>query len=110
MRFFFSEEDKLTRVRGSEIRAALVHARHIVIRSRGDDTPPPDTDVWMYGLGVDGAPPLADAVVERLLESSASIVLFQLCDAPSMSFERIPERLAARTKLVLRNHWPADET
>jgi hypothetical protein len=110
MRFFFSEEDHLTKVRGSEIRAALVHARHVVVRGRAGDVPPPGTDVWMYGLGVDGAPPLADAIVEQLLESTAQLVLFQLCDAPSMSFERIPERLAARTRLVLRNHWPADES
>jgi len=110
MRFFFTEEDHLTQVRGSEIRAALVHARHLVVRGRVGDTPPPGTDVWMYGMGVDGAPPLADAVVQQLLESSAELVLFQLCDAPSMSFERIPERLAARTRLVLRNHWPADES
>ncbi|HET7544661.1 MAG TPA: glycosyltransferase [Polyangiaceae bacterium] len=108
MRFFFTEEDHLTRVRGSEIRAALVHARHFVVRGRVGDAPPPDTDVWMYGLGVDGAPPLADSIVQQLLESSAQIVLFQLCDAASMSFERIPERLAARTRLVLRNHWPTD--
>lgn len=109
MRFFFSEEDRLTRVRGSEIRAALVHARHVVVHGGVEEAAPPGTDVWMYGLGVDGLPPLEDAVVDRLLASSAAIVLFQLCDAPSMSFARIPERLAARTRLVLRNHWPADE-
>jgi glycosyltransferase involved in cell wall biosynthesis len=108
MRCYFTEEDQLTRVRGSEIRAALVHAHHQVRRGKPGEPPPPDTDVWFHGLGVHGAPPLGDDVVQALLAARAECVLFQLCDHPTMSFERIPEALAARARLFLRNHWPAD--
>ena len=109
MRYFFSEEDHLTRVRGAEIRAALVHAGHEVVHAGMGQVAPAGTDVWMHGLGVAGAPPLSEAVTQPLLASSANVVLFQLCDAPSMSFERIPPALAEKARLFLRNHWPKDE-
>lgn len=108
MRYFFTEEDELTRVRGAEIRAALVYAHHKVAHGHVGDIAPPGTDVWMYGLGADGGPPLDDRIVRPLLDSRAQIVLFQLCDAPSMSFYRIPDALADRARLFLRNHWPRD--
>jgi hypothetical protein len=108
MRFYFTDEDQLTRVRGHEIRAALVHAHHEVRRGKPGEPAPPDADVWFHGLGVHGAPALEDHVVQGLLASRAKCVLFQLCDHPTMSFERIPEPLAARTSLFLRNHWPAE--
>ncbi len=109
MRFFCTDEDKLTLVRGSEIRAALVYARHEVVRGDIGVAAPADTDVWIYGMGVAGAPPLEDQIVAQLLASPANIVLAQLCDHPTMSFERIPAELAARARLFLRNHWPANE-
>jgi hypothetical protein len=109
MRFYFTDEDRLTRVRGSEIRAALAYARHQVQRGRPGEPAPPDADVWFHGLGVHGGPPLEDDVVQALLDSRAKCVLFQLCDHPTMSFERIPEALARHASLFLRNHWPADE-
>jgi glycosyl transferase family 1 len=108
MRCYFTEEDQLTRVRGNEIRAALVHAHHQVRRGNPAEPAPPDTDVWFHGLGVHGAPPLEDSMVKALLASRARCVLFQLCDHPTMSFERIPDALARHTQLFLRNHWPAN--
>lgn len=108
MRCYFTDEDELTRVRGREIRAALVHAGHVVRRGRLGEPAPPDTEVWFHGLGVHGAPPLEQGLVEALLASPAKCVLLQLCDHPTMSFDRIPEALARHTSLFLRNHWPAD--
>jgi glycosyltransferase involved in cell wall biosynthesis len=110
VRYYFTEEDHLTRVRGVEIRAALVHARHDVIHGRPGAPAPRDAEVWMHGLGIDGGPVLEESLVRQLLDSHAEIVLFQLCDAESMSFSRIPESLAARTRLFLRNHWPKDQS
>ena len=49
-----------------------------------------------------------EASARPLLQSSAKVVLFQLCDAPSMSFERIPQALVDKASLFLRNHWPSD--
>lgn len=106
MRFYFTEEDHLTRVRGSEIRAALVHAHHEVIHGSSGDAAPPGVDVWLHGLGVHGAPPLEDPMVRALLDTSSDVVLFQLCDHETMSFDRIPNPLLTRTRLFLRNHWP----
>lgn len=108
MRFYFTEEDHLTRVRGSEIRAALVHAHHDVVHGRLGDAIPVGIDLWLHGLGVHGAPPLEDGIVRGLLDSSTDVILFQLCDHETMSFERIPDALTARTRLFLRNHWPKD--
>jgi hypothetical protein len=109
MRYFFTEEDKLTDVRGAEIRAALVHAHHDVERGRIGEPAPPGVDVWMYGMGADGGPPLGDHIVRSLLDSRSKVVLFQLCDAPSMSFYRVPDALAERVQLFLRNHWHRDK-
>lgn len=117
MRYYFTEEDHHTRSRGSEIRAALVHARHEVVHGQLGVPAPPGTDVWFHGIGIDGRAralpgpdrePLDPAIVQGLLESKAEVVLFQLCDADSMSFYRIPDSLGARTRLFLRNHWPKD--
>jgi hypothetical protein len=49
-----------------------------------------------------------EASARPLLQSAAKVVLFQLCDAPSMSFERIPRALVDKACLFLRNHWPSD--
>jgi hypothetical protein len=108
MRCYFTEEDELTRVRGGEIRAALVHAHHRVRHGAPGEPAPPDTDVWFHGLGVHGDSALEDGLLQALLATRAECVLFQLCDHPTMSFERIPASLARRTRLFLRNHWPAD--
>jgi hypothetical protein len=109
MRYFFTEEDEATVERGGEIRAALIHAHQEVERGSVGDPAPPGVDVWMYGLGIDGGPPLSEPVVRSLLDSPARVVLFQLCDAPNMSFYRIPDALAERAALFLRNHWPRDD-
>jgi Glycosyl transferases group 1 len=108
MRFFFTEEDQLARTRASEIRCALVAARHEVRHGAPGDIAPPGTDVWMHGLGVDSARPLDDALVRSLMESRAQLVLFQLCDAQTMSFQRLPPQLMSRSCLFLRNHWPRE--
>jgi hypothetical protein len=108
VRFFFTEEDHLTRVRGSEIRAALVHAHQDVVHGRLGDAAPVGIDVWLHGMGVHGAPPLEEGIVRALLDSSSRVILFQLCDHETMSFERIPDALTARTHVFLRNHWPKD--
>jgi Glycosyl transferases group 1 len=108
VRYYFTEEDELTRVRGAEIRAALVHARHEVVHGRPDTAAPRDAQVWLHGLGWDESVPMKESLVRALLDSRAEIVLFQLCDAKSMWFSRIPEALATRARLFLRNHWPQD--
>lgn len=108
MRFFFTEEDRLTAVRGHEIRAALVHAGHHVCRGKPGGLPPAGTDVWFHGMGVHGAPALDPHLVDALLHAPCEVALFQLCDHPTMSFERIPDALADRTSVFLRNHWPGD--
>lgn len=110
MHYYFTEEDQVTGVRSAEIRAALVHARHHVVRGSLGDPAPRDAQVWLHGLGVPGAKPMDEGLVRRLLDSHAAIVLFQLCDDRSMSFSRIPEALAARTRFFLRNHWPSDKS
>jgi Glycosyl transferases group 1 len=109
MRFHFTEEDHPTQVRGRDIRAALVMARHVVTRGPPGAPAPPGTDVWMFGLGVAGLPPLGASLVEGLMSTHAELVLFQLCDAASLSFERLPGELLGRTRLFLRNHWPSDD-
>jgi hypothetical protein len=110
MRFYFTEEDAPTRERATDIRAPLTHARHEVIHGRPGDPPPAGIDAWFHGLGIEGSPPMDEAVVTTLIGSPASVVLFQLCDGESMSFDRIPASLAARTRLFLRNHWPSDKS
>ncbi|HET9956844.1 MAG TPA: glycosyltransferase [Polyangiaceae bacterium] len=108
MRFFWTDEDRPARRRGSALRAALAYAGHSVHRGVIGDEPPPGTDVWIYGLGVVGAPAIEPRVVGQLLDAQAAVVLTQLCDAESMCFERIPHELAIRARLFLRNHWPSD--
>ncbi len=108
MRFFFTDEDRRTDERGSDIRAALVHARHRVIHGQPGQPAPEGTDIWMHGLGLEGGPPLKQSTVDRLLTSKAEVVLLQLCDAETMSFDSVPEGLARRARLFLRNHWPMD--
>ena len=110
MRFFFTEEDEHTRIRGSEIRSALVAARHQVRHGRPGNVAPAGTDVWMHGLGVDAHRPLDPALIDSLMTTPAALVLFQLCDAPSMWFHRLPPELMQRTRLFLRNHWPSDRS
>lgn len=107
MRFFFSEEDHSTEVRAREIRAALIHAHHRVTHGHSRQPAPSTADVWMYGLGVAGSPPIRSEQVQQLCRSTARIVLFQLCDASTLSFEQVPPEVAARTCRFLRNHWPA---
>src|SRR5262245_19546746 len=108
MRFFFTEEDDQTRIRGADIRTALVAARHEVRHGRPGEAAAQGTDVWMHGLGVDPHRPLDRALVDALLNTPSAIVLLQLCDAPSMSFHRLPPELMQRARLFLRNHWPSD--
>ena len=108
MRFFFTEEDELTRTRAGDIRSALVAARHVVRHGGPGDTPPPGTEVWMHGLGVDTARPLDHALLRALLDTRAQVALFQLDDAPTFSFPRLPPELGRRARLFLRNHWPSD--
>ncbi|HEU5294390.1 MAG TPA: glycosyltransferase [Burkholderiaceae bacterium] len=110
MRFFFTEEDDHTRIRGADIRSALVAARHDVLHGRHGDAAPAATDVWMHGLGVDAHRPLEPMLVASLMATRAQLVLFQLCDAPSMWFHRLPPELMERTRLFLRNHWPSDRS
>jgi hypothetical protein len=108
MRFFFTEEDDITRIRATDLRSALVHARHEVIHGRPGQAAPAECDVWMHGLGVQTKKPIDPALVGALLATHARIVLFQLDDWITMSFDRIPPALAARARLFLRNHWPSD--
>ena len=110
MRFYFTEEDHSTSVRAGDIRAALVHARHEVIRGRLGDPAPAGTGVWMHGIAIEGSPPMAEHVAAQLIASPAPIAVFQLCDGESMSFERIPSDVIARARLFLRNHWPRDRS
>jgi hypothetical protein len=109
MQFFFSYQDSGVRTRARDIRAALVHAGH---RVRQDSDPsavaPAETDVWMYGLGMDGGPPIGDGMLRQLIQTKAELAIFQLCDAQTMVFERIPDALRDKARLFLRNHWPAD--
>jgi len=108
MRFFFTEEDDHARIRAGDIRSALVAARHDVRHGRPGDAVPHGTDVWMHGLGIDPDRPMDPALVGSLLATRAEVVLFQLCDAPSMWFQRLPPALMQRARLFLRNHWPSD--
>src|SRR5262245_18579497 len=110
MRIFFTGEDDHTRIRGADIRSALVAAHHEVLHGQPGDSAPAGTDVWMHGLGVDAHRPLDPTLVASLLAARAELVLFQLCDAPSMWFHRLPPELMQRTRLFLRNHWPSDRS
>ncbi len=108
MRFFFTEEDEHTRIRATDIRSALVAARHQVRHGKPGEVAPPGTDVWMHGLGLEADRALDAALVASLMDTPAPVVLFQLCDAPSMWFQRLPDGLVNRARLFLRNHWPSD--
>jgi hypothetical protein len=108
VRFYFTEEDHPTTVRASDIRAALVHARHEVIHGRVGEAAPARTDVWLHGIAIDGSPPMAKPIADQLLATPAHIAIFQLCDGESLSFERVPSDVATRARLFLRNHWPRD--
>jgi len=110
MRFFFTEEDELTRTRATDIRSVLVAARHDVCHGQPGATAPPATDVWMHGLGIDTARPLPDALVGSLMDTQAQVVLFQLDDAQALSWQRLPPELMGRARLFLRNHWPRDRS
>jgi len=110
MRFFFTEEDELARIRATDIRSALVAARHEVIHGGPGDVAPVGTDVWMHGLRGDRRHPIEPAQLDALLATRAAVVLFQLCDASSMWFDRVPDALMQRTRLFLRNHWPSDRS
>jgi len=108
MRFFFTEEDEPTRTRGDDIRSALVAARHHLHHGHPGQTAPAGTDVWMHGLGHDHRPPLDARLADALLSTPAQVVLFQVDDAPSMAFHRLPQPVLNRARLFLRNHWPSD--
>jgi hypothetical protein len=64
-RFFFTEEDDQTRIRATDIRSALVAARHQVWHGKPGEVAPPDTDVWMHGLGLEADRALDTALVPR---------------------------------------------
>lgn len=108
MHVHFTEEDEPTAARAREVRAALVHAFHRVTRGRWGEAPPPGTDLWMVGLGWDHARPTS-LPVRSCLAFRGDLVLFQVCDSPTMHFHRIPDEVAARTRWFLRNHWPSDD-
>jgi glycosyl transferase family 1 len=108
MRFFFTEEDDLTRIRATDLRRALVHARHEVVHGAPGERAPPGTDVWMHGLGAHMTRPMDASVVDALLATPVRLMLYQICDAATMAFERIPPALAERASRFLRNHWPSD--
>jgi hypothetical protein len=110
MQLYFSEEDRLTRVRARDVRAFLVRRHHTVIHGEQGKPAPAGTDVWFHGLGWDWRLPFDETLLAQLLSFPGDIVLFQVCDAESMHFHRIPAPLAARTKLFLRNHWPTDKS
>jgi len=52
---------------------------------------------------------LEDSLTRKLVDSKPELLLFQLCDAPTMSFYRLAPELVSRTRLFLRNHWPRDD-
>jgi hypothetical protein len=108
MRFFFTEEDDLTRIRATDLRRALAHAGHEMVHGQAGQAAPAGCDVWMHGLGVQSRKPLEPALLDALLATRARVVLFQLDDWVSMAFERIPPARAERVSLFLRNHWPRD--
>ncbi len=109
MRCYFTEEDRLTRERARDVRGALVRRHHVVVHGKQGTPPPRDVDVWFVGLGWDWRLPF-DATLRRQIDAfRGEIVVFQLCDAESMFFERLPEEILARARLFLRNHWPADK-
>ena len=110
MRFYFTEEDRPTDVRANDLRAALVHARHRVVHGSEGVAAPPDTDVWFHGLGLKHGGALREDTARALDAFAGTIVFFQVCDVTTMWFQRIPERLAGRAHLFLRNHWPSDRT
>jgi glycosyl transferase family 1 len=110
MRFYFTEEDHPTAVRANDIRSALVHARHEVVRGRLGVPAPAGTDVWMHGIGIEGSPPIDSDVADQLVSSTAAIAIFQLCDGETLNIDRIPAAVMARTRLFLRNHWPRDRS
>jgi hypothetical protein len=106
MIYYFTEDDSLTRVRGADIRAALVYAGHKVVKGRPRASS--HGDIWLHGLGYDGNPPMEASLVNELMAFAGPVVLYQLCDAESMWFSRIPDALGARARMFLRNHWPED--
>jgi len=110
MRFYFTEEDRLTRVRARDVRASLVRRHHTVLHGNQGDPPPKDADVWFVGMGWDWRLPFDDTLRKQILAFRGEVVIFQVCDAESMFFHRIPDDVAARTRLFLRNHWPTDKS
>jgi len=108
MRFYFTEEDRPTEIRGRDIRAALVHAHHRVMHGRPLAPVPAKVDVWMHGIGIAGSAPMNPVVADMLLQSQARLVIFQACDHQSMCFEQIRADVAERAELFLRSHWPSD--
>jgi hypothetical protein len=110
MWFHFSAEDHGTSRRARDIRAALVHAGHRVSEAAVTEPVPPRADVWFYGLGGGALRAPADpALNERLVAFARDVVVFQLCDSDSMSFQKLLPPLRAKARLFLRNHWPTNQ-
>lgn len=108
MHYFFTEEDDQTRIRATDVRAALVHAGHRVTHGKPGNRPPPDADVWMSGLGWNTTIPIEPGVVRDLASFRGRVGIFQLCDGATMAFARIPDVLRQKADRFLRNHWPGD--
>ena len=110
MWFHFSAEDRGTSRRARDIRAALVHAGHRVSEGAPTETVPQRADVWLHGLG--GATlraPADEADNARLVAFPRDVVIYQLCDSDSMSFQKLLPPLREKARLFLRNHWPTDK-
>lgn len=110
MWFHFSADDHGTSRRARDIRAALVHAGHRVSDAASTDPVPPNADVWFHGLaGSNLRGPADPALNERLVAFARDVVVFQLCDSDSMSFQKLLPPLRDKARLFLRNHWPTDK-
>ncbi|HWP09843.1 MAG TPA: glycosyltransferase [Polyangiaceae bacterium] len=74
------------------------------------ETVPQRADVWFHGLG--GATlraPADEADNARLVAFPRDVVIYQLCDSDSMSFQKLLPPLREKARLFLRNHWPTDK-
>jgi Glycosyl transferases group 1 len=108
MRLHFTHDDRHTSRRARDLRAALVHAGHVVTHGAVDEPVPARAEIWFHGLGANGQIPCDPGLLTALTAFSRTVVLFQNCDSDTMSFHKIPPELGRKTRLFLRNHWPHD--
>lgn len=110
MWFHFSAQDRGASRRARDIRAALVHAGHRVSEGDFADPVPERADVWFHGLaGSSLRAPADEAENARLAAFPREVVIYQLCDSDSMSFQKLLPPLREKARLFLRNHWPTDK-